>query len=177
MYRSSDGGEHWSLFTPQLVSSDPGGLPHPVLGISPSHPDLMVGHSGNGLVITHDGGKTWSPIGQQAEIEAPAQIEGQDLIPPFRTDVPEWKKLDVRHVLFGPNNDSEIWLETSKGIYKSVDGGRSWCLLHLPTPHYDVTNSLAINPESTPEVYVGTEFDVLRSADGGCHFQRVFPRR
>jgi hypothetical protein len=38
----------------------------PTLGISPLNPNTMMAQAAAGIVRSSDGGKTWSPVGQQA---------------------------------------------------------------------------------------------------------------
>ncbi len=65
------------------------------------------------------------------------------------------------------------------GIYKSVNGGRTWRLLQSTSDGdvealspFDIINSIDINPVNG-DVYVGTYNGVYRSQDGGNSFQEV----
>ncbi len=65
------------------------------------------------------------------------------------------------------------------GIYKSINGGRTWRLLSATDDGsissfspFDIVNSIDINPNNG-DVYVGTSNGVHRSQDGGNSFQEV----
>ena len=65
------------------------------------------------------------------------------------------------------------------GVYKSVNGGRSWKLLSATDDNdvvaispFDIINSIAINP-TNGDIYVGTFNGVHRSQDGGKSFEEV----
>jgi hypothetical protein len=59
-----------------------------------------------------------------------------------------------------------------RGLYKSVDAGRSWT---LATGALDIdVNAVAVDPENPSTLYVGTsgsEGGVLKSTDGGSTWQ------
>ncbi len=73
-------------------------------------------------------------------------------------------RLDLLSLVVDPQNSSILYAGTSNGIYKSTDGGISWCFSGLSK--IDV-EALAIDPKSTM-IYAGTYFrGVYRSFDGG----------
>lgn len=75
IYVSYNSGDNWTLFASELRGNRPD--ERGVLGIDPSDPNRMIGHGKSGLAMTSDGGKSWSPVGQQADLEDPAELEGR----------------------------------------------------------------------------------------------------
>ena len=183
LYVSTDGGDNWKPFSSELTPLDILAS-HPLLGISPSDPAVMIGHSSLGLVITTNGGKDWRAVGQRDILEAPVQIRGrQRALAKLRDsgiqlpNEPKWNGLDVYTASFHPDDARVIYLGTSKGIYRSIDQGGSWNLLNLPFQTLYGTNSLIINRDDPREVLVGSVFGAFLSRDGGCHFNRIYPSR
>jgi hypothetical protein len=184
LYVSHDRGDNWELFTSQVSASSSELTPaFPVLGISPSNPRLMFAFSDTGLLRTKDGGKTWSMVGEQEDLEALANIEGQKealielerrgLRSAYSTASRSWRRLRVSQILFEPESERTVYLVTNKGLYRSVDGGETWCLLRVGSNRLGAIDSLAINPSNVQELFVGAEGGLFRSRDAGCTFTRV----
>jgi len=185
MYVSTDEGDNWSV-----LSRDLG--PHSVedtclLGIAPSNPDVMLAHGRTGVLISRDGGKNWEPTGNQRDLESPAHLKGyaeqlarmkaKGAVPvqewPF-----QWTELTILNILFDPDHDNIAYLLTNKGLYRTLDGSRSWCLLNTGDDNLYGLRSLYIDHELGSRLFVGTLDRILTSADGGCHFDIFFdPKR
>ena len=143
MYVSQDGGDHWTLFSHRVGNVREASEVAPRLGISPSNPNVMMGHGENGLLRTHDGGKSWNLVGQHTELERRPQIEGREddiaelrrrgYDGPVRT--PEYTLLNVSQIEFQPDDSRVAYLVTNKGLYKTETGGDSWCLIQLESPN------------------------------------------
>jgi hypothetical protein len=178
VYVSHDAGDHWFIFAPNLSGTNPNERTQ--LGIDPSDPKRMIGHGKSGLVMTTDGGKSWSPVGQQADLEAPAELKGrrEELarrpdgasIPPY----PEFTYLALLQVEFQRGNSNVIYLVTNKGLYKTEDSARTWRLIYAGAPSYYELNSLWIDRENPSRLFLGTRKKVLISEDAGCHFKTLF---
>jgi hypothetical protein len=104
LYRTVDGGVHWSALppmssplrtvhfsSPQRGSGIAGGA-----DVGPTH-GWLVAYSGGTLMKTTDGGVSWSAL--------PAPVDPQTVC------------------FTGPSNG---WLGAGNGIYRSTDGGQSW---------------------------------------------------
>lgn len=178
VYVSHDAGDHWSIFAPNLRGMNPNERTH--LGIAPSDPNRMIGRGESGLVMTMDGGKSWSPVGQQADLEAPAELKGRREELARRPDgasiplYPEFTYLAVLQIEFQHGSTNVIYLVTNKGLYKTEDSARTWRLIYAGAPSYYELNSLLIDRENPSRLFLGTRDKVLISEDGGCHFRTLF---
>jgi hypothetical protein len=166
-YISSDGGESWEKFTPEL-------RPWEAIGISTSQPKVFYGHGRKGMVKSTDGGVTWAPVGQQHQLE---------LRPLTSADKNEETRLlkglvdlRVRQILVEPSNENVVYLVSNKGLIRSMDGGSTWCLLDLGFDELDSVKSVGLNPAKSTEIFVGTTRGVFYSSDRGCHFFRIYPQ-
>lgn len=87
----------------------------------------------------------------------------------------EWTAIDkgalstsqVNQLAFDPNDANVIFAATSKGVFKSTDGGVNWQLLASITPAL----SLAIDPQNPATMYVVTTLGLLKSTDSGLTWQ------
>jgi len=181
LYVSHDGGDNWALFSSALRGLSSQG--HCVLGISPSNPSIMVGHGTAGVVITRDGGRTWQPVGDQADLEKPAPLRGYakaraELESKRRTpqrDWPfDWTQLVLLKVAFHPDNDNVMYLATNKGLYRTEDAAKTWCLLDTGSPTLFDVGDVYVDPYNPSKVFVGTSTKILVSDDSGCHFRVLF---
>ena len=109
-YRSTDGGEHWTVVNGgQVTSREPdsrpmsriGGGDLPTLAVDPSDPDVVYSAS---VVMwrTEDAGKNWSAV---------RGAPGGD---------------DYQKIWINPNNPSTILVVTDQGAVVSANRGKSW---------------------------------------------------
>jgi hypothetical protein len=180
LFRSVDRGDTWQIISPDLSTNDPelteeesGGLTRDVtqaethatiitLAESPLVPGLIWVGTDDGFVhLTRDGGETWS------------NVRGNIPDVPDRTWVSrvEASRYDAgtAYVSFdGHRSDNfEPWL------LKTSDYGRTWSSIasNLPDGHpiYVVREDVR-NPDL---LFVGTEFAVFASVDGGRRWDRL----
>jgi hypothetical protein len=179
IYVSYDAGDDWAMFAPNLRGNTPNETAR--LGIDPSDPKRMIGHGLSGLVITIDGGKSWSPVGQQTELESPADIRGRKEGLASRgasgADLPLHPKfayLTVRQIAFQPGDGNIIYVVSNKGLFKSADGARSWCLVFSGDHRLFELNSLIFDPGQPNRLYIGGRNSIWISEDRGCSFNKFF---
>ena len=165
VYMSHDGGNNWTEFGATLSPTCP-------LALSPSNPKVMIGCENSGLVQSNDGGLNWQPILEQRQLQDPPVVQEEGHKPEVWSG---WSGLTIRQISFDPGNDGIIYLVTNKGIYRSMDGAHTWCLLDLGFDEIDAVNNLAISEVRTTEIVVGTHYGVFRSTDRGCHFLKIYP--
>lgn len=181
VYMSRDGGDHWSLFSNDFRRRS---FEEPcLLGINPYNPNIMLLHGQSGLIITRDGGKNWTPAGEQLQLEEPAHLRGykealeglksKSILPqkpwPF-----DWTFLAITNIVFEPRSEDVIYLVTNKGLYCTRDSGQTWCLLVTGDKTLFGVGSVFIDESNPSLLFVGSKGKILISKDGGCHFGVFF---
>lgn len=122
-----------------------GGLGYDVR-MHPDNPDLMyVTDAFAGVFISADGGKTWSPSNEG--ITTRVGLSG-DAIPVFSLTIDQ-------------NEPDTIWVGTqeSRGIYKSIDGGRTWVEKTNGIVEVEgiTVRGFAVDPTDSDVVYTAAE--------------------
>jgi photosystem II stability/assembly factor-like uncharacterized protein len=155
-------------FKPRNIG--PAGMSGRVAAVAaaPSDPDLMyVGAASGGVWKSTSGGIAWEPVFD----DQPVPSIGALAIDPHNTDV-VWVGTGEGN----PRNSAAV----GNGIFKSLDGGRSWMSLGLENT--ERIHRILINPQNTDIVYaaaMGTtwgenpERGVYRTDDGGQSWKRV----
>lgn len=165
-YTSKDGGETWTRFTDALRP----GIP---MAISPANPNLFWGDGPEGVVKSTDGGKHWVAVGEQRELEASPVIRERGA--PGGRSVLSSRGLEVQQFVPDPADANTVYIVSNKGTYRSLDGGRSWCLLELGFDVIDSLRNMGVVPSNPLELIVGTIYGVLYSDDRGCRFKKIYP--
>ncbi|HUN25921.1 MAG TPA: hypothetical protein VMU67_06390 [Steroidobacteraceae bacterium] len=179
LFRTTDGGNHWSPASPDLTRADagvPGNLDAPtaadddhlskrrgvIYTIAPSPLDagtLWVG-TDDGLVWhTHDGGAHWQQVTPRA-LTPWSKVGGIEL----SHFVPAIAYLAVdRHRL---DDDTPY-------IYRTVDDGASWTRIDAGIPRDAFVNVVREDPARRGLLYAGTEKGMYVSFDDGTHWQSL----
>jgi photosystem II stability/assembly factor-like uncharacterized protein len=109
-----------------------------------------------GIVFSKDGGTTWTPVRINSLAGSSASVAA---VAPSNAAI----------LYVGGNSASYTAL-----IYKSINGGVSWTA--ITNGIQMVPYSIAVDPQDPNLVYVGTYWEVWRSADGGTSWTKcVFP--
>lgn len=140
--KSTDGGARWTLAAR--------GLPAPfvtrALAVDPSDSNrIYLGTLERGLWRSKDGGASWLPasLGFQAGETA-----------------------SVTAIAVPRRPRGTVFAATSRGLYKTLDHGRSWGLVGLPEGR---VTGLALAPADPRTVYAALEsYGIARSTDGGA---------
>src|SRR5207245_1150249 len=182
LYVSYDGADTWSLFSSYVGNfrGDVDGSAE--LGISPSDPKIMMTQGATGVLKSTDGGTIWDPVGQNTELQTRAELEGRaNEIAKLRKRGELLQFLDqedldlhVLEVKFQPDDPSIVFLITNKGLYRSTDGGVSWCRLEVRTRRLFGVKGLVFDPENPRRIFIGIEGGIMVSNDGGCYFRKFF---
>jgi photosystem II stability/assembly factor-like uncharacterized protein len=169
VYRTRDGGENW---TQVLFENDTTGCAELIM--DPSNPDKLFasmwhfhrepwfftsGGDGSGLHVTHDGGDSWTLLGEDEGL--PSGTLGRMGLAMSAADP------DIVYAL----------IESEKtGLYRSQDGGANWSLVTTENignrPFYYA--DIHADP-SDPDRLYNLYSLVSRSDDGGKNFEVILP--
>lgn len=139
LYKSTDGGNTWTN-----ISRNPG-MPKGLMGkigvtVSPVNSNrvwAIIENKNGGVFRSDDGGKTWQRLFHGTELTQRA-----------------WY---YTYIFVDPKDENTVY-STDLGLYKSVDGGKTFD--RIPTPHGD-NHDLWINPNN-PDI-------MIESNDGGAN--------
>ncbi len=120
---------------------------------APQKPEtIWVGTEKSGVIVSHDGGKTWEKNSQIPQ------------------DVP------ISSITSDPKRPDYLYVGTSQTLYLSRDGGNSWMRRggNLPLGNY---TSILINPNNTDEIFISsaleTDGGIYYSKDAGANWKRM----
>jgi len=132
------------------------------------NPDVIyVGAATGGLWKSEDGGTTWNPIFDDQPVAAIGAVTIDQTNP------------DVVWVGTGEGNPRNS-ISVGNGIYKTLDGGRTWA--HLGLDKTERIHRILLDPRNTDVAYVATlgqtwgeneERGVFKTTDGGATWERI----
>lgn len=144
-----------------------GGRTTVVVGSDADPRVYYAGGAGGGVFKSANGGESWSPVFDRAEV---APVGAIALSPRDPSDV--WVGTGESN----PRND----VEGGDGLWHSRDGGKTW--MHAGLDDAGSISSISIDPRDSRRISVGvlgqvfrdsTTRGVYRTEDGGAHWQRV----
>ncbi len=194
VFRSTDDGVTWSEVTPWGTSSDAGCYLSPV-ATDPSAGGTVYVSGSQNVWQSQDGGGTWRKVGafSGAGTMSVAPSESNNLVVCVGTQVfvttnalastvsftditRDLPSRNVQRAAFDPNDPTVVYAVLGgfdgfgagqQGhVFRTTVAGTSWQDISPPVdiPH----GALELDGNDTPTtVYVGTDFGVLRSVDGG----------
>jgi hypothetical protein len=130
---------------------------------------------GDSWALVHDDDLLERPVTLKGRAEAVAALEARGLHSHF--SVAAWQKLIIFSIVFDPVEPGSVYLISNQGIFKGCDYANSWTLLPVPAEMLFSVYSLAINPDNSSDLAVGTTDGVYISHDGGCTFARILGMR
>jgi photosystem II stability/assembly factor-like uncharacterized protein len=179
VFRTDDGGEHWTVISPDLTREDPGvpttldaptaaddlhGGPRRgvVYSIGPSRVadhDLWVGTDDGRIWRTRDEGAHWQEV-------TPAGL-------------PAWSKVGILEA--SPFSAESAYAAVDRHrvddvhpyLYRTRDGGAHWQLTVTGIPDGSFVNAVRADPVRRGLLYAGTEKGVYISFDDGDHWQSL----
>jgi photosystem II stability/assembly factor-like uncharacterized protein len=151
LFKSTDGGDHWTD-----ISRSPG-LPRGVLGrigvtVSPANPErvwAIVEAADGGVFRSDNGGRNWTKVNEQSILRQRA-----------------WY---YSHIFADPQNVDTVYA-LNVGMYKSIDGGRTWAAMR--PPHGD-NHDLWIAPDNPQRMIESNDGGATITIDGGRTWSTV----
>ncbi|MGH9476356.1 MAG: WD40/YVTN/BNR-like repeat-containing protein [Terriglobales bacterium] len=146
IYKTSDGGAHWTNLT-----HNPG-LPGGIWGrigvtVAPSSPNvvyaILQAHDG-GVFRSDNGGQSWRMV-----------YNGFNL---------RQRAFYYMQIFVDPVNPNTAYVPEVDGVWATYDGGKTWTVLH--TPHGD-NHIVWINPQNPKILLEGNDGGATISEDGG----------
>ncbi len=152
LYRSSDGGEHWT----ELNDTNSKGLPDKPWGrvavaVAPSKPQVVYANiesKHSALYRSDDGGKNWTRLDA-----------GRFMI---------WRPFYFGNLIVDPKDENKIF-KPDAVLLLSVNGGRSFSIVSN-SAHGDF-HDVWISPLDPNVVYAGDDGGLWRSEDGGTRWK------
>jgi photosystem II stability/assembly factor-like uncharacterized protein len=162
VWKTTDGGATWASLYDNLpslgvadIKINP--LNHNTIYVLTGDGDAWDSYS-TGLIVSHDGGTTWSTTGLSWTLSF--YNRGMSL-------------------LINPQDTNKLMIGTASGLYKSSDCGATWTrtdghsfkqILYNPAD----TNIVYGTTYNTANIIGSTGAVVMRSANGGTHWDTVF---
>jgi photosystem II stability/assembly factor-like uncharacterized protein len=199
VYKTSDGGETWSL----KVNDLPQSVAFSIV-IDPRNSNVYVGLAEGGVYKSTDGAESWNMSSQGiGEIYIKGLAVDQTAsdtvfatayaigLTKTTTGGTSWDYLiglptDLGAVAIDPQNPSTIWVgdgyhyDNRFYVYKSTDGGQSWTsiefLYFYPSSSSTGVSDILINADDSDCILVGTSgFDgvLARTTDGGLSWEKL----
>jgi len=186
VYRSNDGGEHWTLISPQGSQEL-----HEVesIAIDPDDPQTIYAGTWHLPWKTTDGGAHWANIKQGIIDDSDVFsiiVDPKDAktvyasacsgIYKSQTAGETFKKVQgipstarrTRVLMQDPQNLNIVFAGTTEGLYRSTDAGANWQRM---TGQEVIVNDVFVDPKNTNRVLLATDRSgVLASNDGGSSF-------
>lgn len=157
VFKSYDGGKKWLILNNGLENDFVRDI-----CIDPKNPDTIYVATLGGVHKSVDGGRNWV-----IKRKGFPPVSSEDFSAPVNT------------LAMDPNNSSILYAGIGnrdtygKGqIYKSINGGESWFLVNLQNeinPNA-VVHSICIDKRNSQYIYIGTDYGVYNSSDGGKHW-------
>ncbi|MEM3872549.1 MAG: hypothetical protein QXE05_08320, partial [Nitrososphaeria archaeon] len=158
IFKTTNGGESWINLQNNWDNPRIGGF-----AIDPKNSNILYAGISEirdpngkylGIVKSIDGGKSWQSVGLKERLITEIKID------------------PVSNILYAG---------TDKGLFKSLDEGKTWIDMKLPcnTQDYTYVRSIAIDTKNSPNViYVGTINDGgYKTTDGGKTWEQIGQRQ
>jgi len=153
VFYTKDGGREWEermagMKEVHIVTS---------IAIHPTNPRILYGGTTGGVYRSEDGANSWKKI-------------NTGLIP--ETELMGAMALGVNAIAFDPVTPEIVYAGTTKGLFRTANGGNSWERIGkgLKDPF---VSSLLINPAQPAQLYLGGPGGVWKSLDSGKTWQAM----
>jgi len=154
LFKSTDGGEHWTEITEQNAK----GLPAKPYGriavtVSPSKPETvyaLIEAKNSALYRTDDGGANWKKLDASSYMV--------------------WRPFYFANLIVDPKDENKVF-KPDLILLLSVNGGRSFS--NVSNAAHGDFHDVWIDPENTNQIYAGDDGGLWRSVDGGTRWEHL----
>ncbi|MBV9435040.1 MAG: transcriptional regulator [Acidobacteria bacterium] len=147
LFRSEDGGDHWSRISPE-GHKDIKNIES--IAIDPKNPDVMYAGTWHLAWKTTDGGESWHQIKNGVIDDS-----------------------DVFSIIVDPQQPANVYLSACSGIYKSTSAGELFHKAQGIPFSARRTRVLKQDPNHPEVVFAGTTEGLYKTADAGVTWHRV----
>ncbi|MCF8243700.1 MAG: T9SS type A sorting domain-containing protein [Saprospiraceae bacterium] len=182
MYAGSASGGLWRSYTGGMGTTAwhrvPTGFPVPAVGTIAFPPnDSMTIFIGTGEVYNHQTAGTGSAYRNTRGTYGIGLLRSKDGGQSWTKslDFSQDQNKGVWDVEVAPSNAAIVYAATSDGVYKSINGGDSWTLVH----NVVLANDLVIHPTNPDIVVVGCGnqsspgYGIYRTSNGGANWTKI----
>jgi uncharacterized protein (TIGR03437 family) len=165
IYRTSDGGQTWTLVQGGAVGTE--------VIFNPTDPTIAyaalgtsTGNSLNGVYKSIDSGMTWKASGGRNPTALPTTSVGRIEIALAPSNP---------NILYAGIQNSGTLFGTLLGMFKSTDAGQTWTQVFAPdycTPQCSYNNVIRVHPKN-PNVVVAAGLPPWRSTNGGLTWSNI----
>lgn len=120
------------------------------VALNPTNPRIFYAGTSGGVYKTDNGGQSWFEVNNGLVPKEPGTA----------------LSLGVNALLMAPENPEVLYAGTTRGAFKTTDGGKNWSIIGggLGKPFVSV---LLLHPDHPEHIYAGTQKGVFKSLDGG----------
>jgi photosystem II stability/assembly factor-like uncharacterized protein len=184
LFVSTDRGDTWRIISPDLTKNDPektkkasGGLTPDAFpgggaeyygtivssGASPLQPGVLwVGTDDGNVQLSRDGGRTWANVALNNS-DLPSQELYVSRVLPSRFDEA------TAYVTYDGHESGNF----QPWVFKTTDFGRTWTDITANLPGDEPVYAIEQDRMNVDLLFVGTEFGVYYTVDGGQHWQEL----
>ena len=108
----------------------------------------QASNRGTRLIVSHDSGITWQPIGNPGN-----DVTANGNIWPLAVD---------------PTDPATFYTNSTSAIYKTTNGGKTFTAVTLPLTSQSSIVNLVIDPSAPKIIYAATGLGIFKSIDGGA---------
>jgi photosystem II stability/assembly factor-like uncharacterized protein len=145
IYKSTDGGDHWTRLTADLPAGDKGKIG---LSVSLANPNRVYAtieaENGGGVYKSDDAGKSWKLMNDDFSVRGRQYYYG--------------------HIFADPQDADTVYTFSSKGFFKSNDGGKTYTTLRAPHGDY---HDLWIDPKNHQRMINANDGGATVTFNGG----------
>jgi photosystem II stability/assembly factor-like uncharacterized protein len=135
VWKSVDGGRHWTALTDNEVSLAIGAL-----AMDPANPQILYAgtgegnfsqdsYYGNGILQTNNGGNSWTTLGASTFLGT-----------------------RFSRIVVSPGASARLFAATGNGVYRSTNSGMTWTQMTNGLP-FGTATDVAVDPSNTATVY------------------------